>query len=171
MVERSEAPPYYFKYIDLVPRGDICAILDTQLTQTYELLSNISDDHSRFRYAPDRWSIREVAGHVNDAERLFTFRAFWFARGFDAPLPSFEQTVAAQHAGAEERSWVSHVEEFSRDPLVHTRVLSTSVARRLASRRHRVEQPVHRAGIGPHRCWTCHSSHHDLEAEIRRVEA
>jgi uncharacterized damage-inducible protein DinB len=95
-----------------VPRGDICAILDTQLTQTYELLSNISDDHSRFRYAPDRWSIREVAGHVNDAERLFTFRAFWFARGFDAPLPSFEQTVAAQHAGAEERSWVSHVEEF-----------------------------------------------------------
>jgi hypothetical protein len=110
--ERSEAPEYYFKYIDLVPDGDICAILETQRTETHDLLSGITEDHSRLRYATDKWSIRDVVGHVNDAERLFAFRAFWFARGFDTPLPSFEQTVAAQHAAADGRSWVSHIEEF-----------------------------------------------------------
>jgi hypothetical protein len=110
--ERSEAPAHYFRYIDLVPDGDICTFLGTQLTTTHDRLSDVTDERSRFRYAPGKWSIREVLGHVNDAERLFAFRAFWFARGFDTPLPSFEQTVAAQHAAADDRSWVSHIEEF-----------------------------------------------------------
>jgi hypothetical protein len=63
-------------------------------------------------HAPDKWSIRQLLSHINDAERLFTFRAFWFARGFDTPLPSFDQDVAAGAAGADERSWQSHVAEF-----------------------------------------------------------
>jgi DinB superfamily len=112
MIDRSEAPEYYFNYIDLVPPGDICARLDSQRREVDDLLRSVADERSRFRYAPDKWSIREVLGDVNDAERLFTFRAYWFARGFDAPLPSFDQTIAAQHAGADERPWLTHVEEF-----------------------------------------------------------
>jgi len=110
--DRTEAADYYFTYIDQVPDGDICEILRAQSAGVLNLFELISEDQSLHRYAPDKWSIREVLGHVNDAERLFVFRAFWFARGFDTPLPSFDQNVAVAAASANERSWRSHVEEF-----------------------------------------------------------
>ena len=110
--DRTEAAPYYFTYIDQVSAGDICAILATQSTETHALLRDISDDQSLVRYAPDKWSIRQVVSHLNDTERLFVFRALWFARGFDSPLPSFDQNVAISTAGADARPWRSHVEEF-----------------------------------------------------------
>src|SRR5918992_1163207 len=56
--------------------------------------------------------IRAVLGHINDTERLFVSRAFWFARGFDTPLPSFDQNVAVSAAVAHDRSWDSLVDEF-----------------------------------------------------------
>jgi hypothetical protein len=110
--DRTEAAEYYFTYIDQVPTGDICRVLEAQLPETLALLHDISDEQSLTRYAPDKWSIREVVSHLNDTERLFVFRAFWFARGFDSPLPSFDQNVAVSTAGADERSWRSHVDEF-----------------------------------------------------------
>ena len=110
--DRTEAAEYYFTYIDQVAGGDICGILESQTAETLALLRDISDEQSLRRYAPDKWSIRQVVSHVNDAERLFVFRAFWFARGFDTPLPSFDQNLAIAAAGADERTWISHVEEF-----------------------------------------------------------
>ena len=110
--ERTEAPEYFFKYIDRVPAGDICTLLADQRDDTYQLLRGVSAEQSSARYEPGKWSIRELLGHVNDAERLFVARAWWFARGFDSALPSFDQNVAAAHAGADERDWSSHVEEF-----------------------------------------------------------
>jgi hypothetical protein len=110
--DRTEAAEYYFTYIDKVPSGDICQILDNQLAETVPMLQNISEQRSLHRYDPDKWSIRETLGHVNDAERLFVFRAFWFARGFTDPLPSFDQNTAVPVSGAHARSWSSHVEEF-----------------------------------------------------------
>jgi hypothetical protein len=110
--ERNDAADYYFTYIDQVPDGDICEILRAQSAGVLNLLERISEDQSSHRYAPDKWSIRQVLSHVNDAERLFVFRAFWFARGFDAPLPSFDQDIAVAAAGADERPWRSHAEEF-----------------------------------------------------------
>lgn len=110
--DRTEAAEYYFTYIDQVPGGDVCAILEAQLAETLALLHGISDDKSLHRYAPDKWSIRQVQSHVNDTERLFVFRALWFARGLDSPLPSFDQNIAVSTAGADERAWRSHVEEF-----------------------------------------------------------
>lgn len=111
--DRSEAAEYYFTYIDQVPAGDICETLRAQLPETLGLLREIPEDRSLRRYAPDKWSIRELVSHVNDTERLFVSRAFWFARGFDSPLPSFDQNIAASAAGADARSWNSHIEEFS----------------------------------------------------------
>jgi hypothetical protein len=110
--DRTEAPEYYFKYIALAPEHDVCAALATQLAEMRLFFRTIPEERSRDRYAPDKWSIREVLAHVNDAERLFSFRAFWFARGFTSPLPSFDQHVSARHAAADDRPWSSHVEEF-----------------------------------------------------------
>lgn len=110
--DRSEAAEYYFIYIDQVRGDDICAVLEQQLTDMIALLRSIPPDQTLTRYAPGKWTMREVLGHLNDCERLFTFRAFWFARGFDSPLPSFDQHQAVATAGSNERSWKSLVGEF-----------------------------------------------------------
>jgi hypothetical protein len=111
--DRTEATEYYFTYIDQVDRTeDVCRILERQLDETVQTMSAISDEQSLHRYGPDKWSIREVLGHLNDTERLFVFRAFWFARGCDSPLPSFDPDVAVSAAGADARSWSSHIDEF-----------------------------------------------------------
>ena len=110
--EPHEAAPYYFRYIDRVPGRDILRVLETQLDETVSFLAGISEERSLHRYAPEKWSIRQVWNHVNDSERVFLFRAFWFARGFDAPLPSYDQDVAAASAAAGEIAWSSHVQDF-----------------------------------------------------------
>lgn len=110
--ERTEAADYYFTYIDKVPEGDILRILEAQSADIPALLEAIPESHSDYRYAPDKWSIREVVAHLNDCERLFVFRAFWFARGFTSPLPSFDQNVAIAAACASQSSWARHIDEF-----------------------------------------------------------
>jgi hypothetical protein len=111
--ERTEAAEYYFKYIDQVPAGDIRELLDIQRVEVGALLRGISEERSLYRYGPGKWSIRDVVNHLNDTERLFTFRAFWFARGFDSPLPSFDEGPAAVAANADSRGWSSLIEEFA----------------------------------------------------------
>ena len=96
--ERTEAVPYYFTYIDRIISADIVSRLESQLDEVSTFLSGISEDKSLYHYAPGKWSIREVLSHLNDCERMFVFRALWFARGFDTPLPSFEQEIAAAAA-------------------------------------------------------------------------
>lgn len=110
--ERTEAAAYYFTYIDQVPEGNICEILEAQRSDALAFLHSLSEEQSRLRYAPDKWSIREVLSHVNDTERVFVFRALWFARGFNNPLPSFDQNIALAHAAAAERPWQDHLAEF-----------------------------------------------------------
>lgn len=110
---RDEATEYFFTYIDQVNPGvDIVAFLEQQLDETLSFLRAIPESRTLHRYAPDKWTIREVVGHLSDCERLFTYRAFWFARGFDSPLPSFDQDQAVATAGSNERTWASLVEDF-----------------------------------------------------------
>jgi hypothetical protein len=111
--EPSEAAPYFFKYIDQVGAGDIVEILSGQGREAQALFGAISSEQSLRRYAADKWTIREVLAHLNDTERLFSFRAFWFARGFESPLPSFDQEIANRNAAANDRSWQSHLDEFA----------------------------------------------------------
>ena len=110
--ERTEAAEYYFTYINQVPAGDIRRTLAVQAEETLGLLGGISAERSLYRYAPGKWSIRQLLSHVNDTERVFVFRALWFARGHESELPSFDQDVAMEWADADERSWSSHVEDF-----------------------------------------------------------
>lgn len=110
--ERNEAADYYYKYIDRITSPDIVGVLDTQLDETLGLLSGISEEKSLHRYAPDKWSFRQVLNHVTDTERVFLFRAFWFGRGFDTPLPSFDEKISAGAAQADEIPWARHIEEL-----------------------------------------------------------
>jgi uncharacterized damage-inducible protein DinB len=110
--EVNEAAPYYSLYIDRITSDNIVGVLENQLTETLEFLQPISEEQSLHRYAPDKWSMRQLLNHVNDTERVFLFRAFWFARGFSDELPSYDQNVAAAVANADEFSWASHSEDF-----------------------------------------------------------
>jgi len=110
--QSTEAAPDYFKYIDLITSDDIVPTIQNQMGEMLEFLSGIGEEQSLHSYEPGKWTIREVLNHVNDGERAFSGRAFWFARGFTDPLPSFDQEVAAQMAHANNTSWAELVEEF-----------------------------------------------------------
>jgi hypothetical protein len=110
--EQGEAATYYWNYIGRVSGDDILGVLEAQSRELPAFLDTISEERSLHRYAPDKWSIRELWSHVNDTERVFVFRALWFARGFDSPLPSFDENTSAAAARADPRPWASHVEEF-----------------------------------------------------------
>ena len=112
--ESSEAAAYYFTYIDKVAGDDAMEAMQTQLNEYLPVLVGISEEKSGHRYAPGKWSIRQVLNHISDTERSFAFRALWFARGFDTPLPSYDPDTAAGGAQADAVSWAVHVEEFRR---------------------------------------------------------
>jgi uncharacterized damage-inducible protein DinB len=110
--QTSEAADYYFQYIDLITSDEILPALKEQTGPTLEFLKGISEERSLQAYEPGKWTIRQVLNHVNDGERLFLSRAFWFARGFQDALPSFDQDVAVQAAQANNTSWAQLTEEF-----------------------------------------------------------
>ena len=108
----NEAASYYYTYIDRVTSDDIVSVLARQLDETVAFLTTISEEQSLQRYAPEKWSMRELLGHVNDGERVFMYRAMWFARGFQDPLPSFDQEIGFKAADSDNVSWSSHIDEF-----------------------------------------------------------
>ena len=108
----NETALYYHRYIDRVRSDDVIHVLEAQLQELPRLFGTISEEKSLHRYASDKWSIRQVLSHINDCERLFIARAFWFARGFSTPLPSFDQNVAADSTHADTIVWSAHTEEF-----------------------------------------------------------
>ena len=110
--QRTEAAPYYFTYIDRITSPDVLSVLESQLDPALEFLRAISEEKSLTRYAPGKWTIRQLLGHINDSERMFVFRAMWFARGFDTSLPSFEQEIAVAEAQSDTISWARHMQEF-----------------------------------------------------------
>jgi hypothetical protein len=110
--ETPEAAPYYFSYINQVKGNDPIDVIESQLDESGAIFAAIPEQKSLYRYAPDKWSIRQLLNHVTDTERAFAFRALWFARGFKEPLPSYDQNIAATGAGADGVLWAAHVEEF-----------------------------------------------------------
>ncbi|HEY6190372.1 MAG TPA: DinB family protein [Pyrinomonadaceae bacterium] len=88
---QTDYAPYYGKYVSLVPEGDIVATLGRQLDATLAVIGGISESQAAHRYAPDKWSIKELVGHVIDTERIFAYRALRFARNDKTPLPGYEQ--------------------------------------------------------------------------------
>jgi uncharacterized damage-inducible protein DinB len=87
----DEYAPYYGTYIGKVPDGDLRAMLASQLAETLALIRSIPESRGGHRYAPDKWSIKGVLGHLADSERIFSYRALRIGRGDTTPLPGFEQ--------------------------------------------------------------------------------
>jgi len=109
---RPDVAEYFLRYIELAPSGDILEYLHRQGEEALDLLGSVSDERSLHRYATGKWSIRDMVNHVTDTERVFAYRALWFARGFEDSLPSFDQNPAAMAAEADQRPWGDIVEEF-----------------------------------------------------------
>jgi hypothetical protein len=89
--EPSEFAPYFAKYISLVGGHDVVAALEDQPRETLALISGLTEEQGDYRYAPGKWSIKEMLGHIIDAERIFSYRALRIARNDPTPLASFEQ--------------------------------------------------------------------------------
>ncbi|HXH40824.1 MAG TPA: DinB family protein [Thermoanaerobaculia bacterium] len=101
--QAGEYGSYYQRYIDLASEDDIVAALDAQAGETAALLAGLSEPQAAHRYAPDKWSIKQLVGHVTDAERIFAYRALAIARGETKPLPGFDQEPYVVNSGADER--------------------------------------------------------------------
>ena len=86
-----------------MPEGDILDLLARQAAETQALLSPLAPERASYRYAPDKWSVTEVAGHLCDAERIFSYRALRFARGDETPLPGFDEDGVRSAGGFERR--------------------------------------------------------------------
>ena len=110
--EASEYLPYYHKYISLVQGSDLIPVLESQIADTLPRLRGISEQKSLHRYAPEKWSIKEVLGHLTDAERIFAYRALRFGRRDQNPLPGFEQDDYVAAAGSDARPWSEIIDEF-----------------------------------------------------------
>ncbi len=107
MLERpgpAEHDPYYGTYIGLVPEGDVLEILAAQLPDTLGLLRTVPAERETAGYAPGKWSVREVVGHLIDTERMFVHRALVIAREDPIALPSFDQDDYATSSNANERA-------------------------------------------------------------------
>ena len=87
----SEFAPYYSTYVSLVTEAEALPVLEGQPRELRELAATIGAGHEHFRYAPDKWSIRQVFGHIIDTDRVFGYRAFCISRGEQQPLPGFDQ--------------------------------------------------------------------------------
>jgi uncharacterized damage-inducible protein DinB len=110
--EADEFNPYYSRYISLVPDANILATLRTQVSDTQRLLQGVSEDNGNFKYAPGKWSIKEVLGHLSDAERVFAYRALRIARHDPTPMEGFEQDDYVRCGGFAARELAEVVEEF-----------------------------------------------------------
>jgi hypothetical protein len=94
----TEYNDYYSSYVESVPDGDIVHILNEQINETHNLLQDISNTQGQFRYAPGKWSLKEVVGHITDTERIMGYRLLSIARGDSTPLPGYDENVYVENA-------------------------------------------------------------------------
>jgi hypothetical protein len=103
----------YQRYIDLAIEDDVVAALDAQSHETATLLAGISEQQAAHRYEPDKWSVKQLVGHVIDGERIFAYRALRIARGDTTPLPGFDQDPYVANAASDDRPIADLAEEFA----------------------------------------------------------
>jgi len=110
--EPAEYAAFYAGYVSEVPGSDVLGVLESQRLQMLQLFAARSERDGSFRYAPGKWTVKEVLGHINDAERIFTYRALRIARGDQTPLASFEQEDYVRNGKFDERTLANIAEEF-----------------------------------------------------------
>lgn len=112
----DEFASYYGRYIEQVAATDAAALLGALAAQPKELealFKTVPPDRETWAYAPGKWSLRQVAGHLIDAERVFGFRAFCFSRRDEHPLPSFEENDYVERCHSNSIPIAEHLREFA----------------------------------------------------------
>jgi uncharacterized damage-inducible protein DinB len=102
--EASEYAPFYHGYVTSVPEGDVVELLRSGGIELLDSIRRIPEERAGHRYGPEKWSIRQVIGHLIDAERIFTYRALRVGRGDRTPLASFDENAYVRTAGSEART-------------------------------------------------------------------
>jgi uncharacterized damage-inducible protein DinB len=109
----GEYNPYYDRYIARVPDGDLIEILARQADETLAVLQNLPDNAADYAYAEGKWSIKELIGHVCDAERIFSYRLLRIGRGDETPIEGFDENAYAPAGQFGARTLASLLEEFA----------------------------------------------------------
>lgn len=109
----EEYNAYFGTYVSLVPDGDIRDCLAESFKQTIEVLSSVSEERAHYRYAPGKWSLKEVLGHITDNERIMSYRLLRIARGDRTPLASYDQDVLMGGASFDACSLSELLEEYT----------------------------------------------------------
>lgn len=110
--QTSEYPEPYAGYVSHV-EGDVLQVLAQQIDDTVTLLREVPPDRADYAYAPGKWTVKEVVGHVNDVERVFCYRAMCFARGETQPQPGFDQDAYVTAGQFQHRPLEQLLDEFA----------------------------------------------------------
>lgn len=110
--EATEYAAFYAPYLARVPEADALPALEGQLAELIPLLESISEARAGHRYAPEKWSIRQLVGHLSDAERVFAYRILRFSRGDETPLPGFDENHFVAQGAYDARTLQDLTAEF-----------------------------------------------------------
>jgi len=110
----GEYAPFYAPYLIGMEEGRLESALAEQPAELRRLIEALPEEGGLYRYAPGKWSVRQVVGHLSDAERVFAYRMLRFARGDDTPLPGFDENAYADAGGFDRRDTAELVGEFAR---------------------------------------------------------
>ena len=110
---KGEFSSFYLGYVERVPEGDILIQLAGQPDELKAMLRELSDEQARFRFAPGEWSIKEVVGHLVDAERTFAYRAFAISRDEAVVLPGMEQDGYVREGHFDDRPLEEMLDELT----------------------------------------------------------
>jgi uncharacterized damage-inducible protein DinB len=111
-LQPGDYAPYAISYINLVPGEDLLQAFELITEMSFRYLDKIPEDKGSHSYATGKWTIKQLLQHIIDAERVFSYRALWFARNDKSPLPGFDENTWADTATAEHRSLQALVNEF-----------------------------------------------------------
>jgi len=109
----DEAHPYFQRYVAEAGDGDVLAELAHTRTRLVDLITSMDEDRALHRYAPGKWSVKELVQHLVDTERIFATRALAFARGDATPLPGFDENAYAAASEADARPLCDILEEHA----------------------------------------------------------
>ena len=111
--EKNEYAEFYAYYVSLVEETNVVSALQNQAGELRNLFTEISAEKENFRYAPSKWSVKELLGHLTDGERVFSYRALRISRGDRTPLAGFEESNYVANSNFGDSSFADLVEEFS----------------------------------------------------------
>ena len=111
--ESVEYPEYFNKYINLIVGDNILKVLEDQVIDFQELISSFTEENEDFVYAPDKWTPKEVIGHIIDTERIMAYRTLCFARKDKTPLPGYDDMEYVKNAKFNSRTLYDLAHEFA----------------------------------------------------------